>query len=403
MKEQCERQEKPVSIGIKTETSTSANEHSRLATSINFFPRDSKQECASSNQGIPAATAHFNALKAQAPSPQLTELLSVFTEPKTINLETFTTGVKTFIRLANASVQDKSRETLYGSNYLGLHYSTELVRLWNAATNDGSTITTSDVDSLAPASWNSTDKDEYKILIYEGQQPAQALDELVKGPATIDCGMFIQLSFWFGIRYMLGNERFNCVFGKAPFFITQFNYHAIKSPDRPHCGNPLFPFLSPKEIAPDGSILVKYLRNTPLYISKHPGENDNGKNCIVIRGKYTIFNPGLARTQDLEASAVPNMLREAFNQEQTQNDRDCLVFYASHPYAVSDWHGGILYEEVIKVAESLKDKQLTEEEFAKIEQYSGSELAFDLNKFSAWLACVENPEHDDSSRYSPQF
>jgi hypothetical protein len=94
--------------------------------------------------------------------------------------------------------------------------------------------------------------------------------------------MFTQLSLWFGIRYMLGNERFNQCFGRAPFFITQPIYNDITHSDKPYFGNPLYSFLSTKEHVTTPSVTIKHVANTPLYPLKHPGGNYAGENCILI-------------------------------------------------------------------------------------------------------------------------
>src|SRR4029077_8242019 len=156
------------------------------------------------------------------------------------------TGVKKFITLANSNPLDNplspGRKAFYGDIYSGLHYNNDLVKLWNASHIDKEPLKASHVATLAPFQWDYTLQDSFRILIYKGHQPAQALDELVKGPTVIDCGMFTQLCFWFGIRYILGNERFNQRFGRAPFFITQRVYNDIEHSNEPYLGNPLYSF-----------------------------------------------------------------------------------------------------------------------------------------------------------------
>lgn len=268
-----------------------------------FFTHQSPLNTSLSKK-IHPAIKYFRELQRTSSSPQLETFLSNFAEPKSVDSKIFMEGVKKFIGLANSNPLDKehNRKTLYGNIYSGLHYNNDLVKLWNAEHLDHEPIKASQVTTLAPSGWDSILQDDFITLIYKGQQPAQALDELVKGPTVIDCGMFTQLSLWFGIRYMLGNERFNQCFGRAPFFITQNVYNSIENSNKPYSGNPLYSFLSDK-ITDVASVRVKHLTNTPLYPLKHPGGNYGGENCIVIGEQYYIFDPHLEITHGItEAS-----------------------------------------------------------------------------------------------------
>lgn len=351
------------------------------------------------------AIEYFRRLQKAAPSIQLAAFLSSFTEPKLIDPETFTEGVKKFIQLANSNPLDQKssqgRETFYGNSYSGLHYKNDLAKLWNAAHSNDEPIKALDVAALSPSKWDSVRQDGFFTLIYKGQQPAQALDELVKGPTVIDCGMFTQLSLWFGLRYMLGNERFNHCFGRTPFFITQGVYQRIEDSNKPFAGNPLYSFLAKKEIATISSVTVKHLSNTPLYRVKHPGGHYGGANCIVIGDQYYIFDPHLESAQGITKSRVLNLLRDVFNEAWQPYDIDHLSLYAQTPEA---FHPMFLltYGQLNEEAQKLRDKTLSEEEFSHVEQSPELELTFDLHQFLIWLQRVENTLQPDSIDYSPQ-
>jgi hypothetical protein len=244
-------------------------------------------------------------------------------------------------------------------------------------------------------------QDGFITLIYKGQQPAQALDDLVKGPTVIDCGMFTQLSLWFGIRYMLGNECFNQCFGRAPFFITQSVYNSTEESNKPFSGNPLYSFLAKKGIATIPSVTVRHLSNTPLYPLKHPGGNYGGENCIVIGEQYYIFDPHLENTQGITEATVLNLLRDAFNGDRQPYDVDRLSLYAATPEEV---HPKFFqtYGQLIEEAEKLRDKTFSEEEFSHVKQSPELELTFDLHKFSVWLQRMENAMQLDVIDYLPK-
>lgn len=356
----------------------------------------------SQRQKIHPAIEYFYQLRQKEPSIQLEKYLSNFDVPRAIDSKIFTKGVKKFIQLANSNPVNErlknNRKQLYGNVYSGLHYNNDLVKLWNASHLGEESLKAFEVDTLAPSAWESTLQDGYKIFIYKGQQPAQALDELVKGPTVIDCGMFTQLSFWFGIRYMLGNKRFNQCFGRTPFFITQSVYNEIKFCDKPYLGNPLYSFLSTKEDVLIPS--VKHLTNSPLYRFKHPGGNYGGENCIVIDEDYYIFDPHLENTQGISKTAVLDLLRLAFNDERTTSDTERLLMYVQHS---EEYHSRFhkTYGELFGMAEGLRGMKLSEEKFFAIKQDDSLELAFDLHKFSSWLEHIENKEKIDLDTYLP--
>ncbi|HEL9716989.1 TPA: ATP-binding protein [Legionella pneumophila] len=359
----------------------------------------------SEEKKIHPAIEYFRQLQMTAPSIQLKEFLSSFTEPKSIDSETFAEGVKKFIQLANSNPLDQKssqgRRALYGTIYSGLHYNNDLVKLWNAAHMDYEPIKASHLTTLAPSGWDSTLQDGFITLIYKGQQPAQALDELVKGPTVIDCGMFTQLSLWFGLRYMLGNERFNQCFGRTPFFITQSVYNGIEDSNKPFTGNPLYSFLAKKDIATISSVTVKHLSNTPLYPFKHPGGNYGGDNCIVIGDQYYIFDPHLEDTQGVTEAFVLKLLRDSFNEGRKPYDIERLSLYAATP---EEFHPKLFqtFGQLIEEAENLRDKTFSEEEFSHVKQNPELELTFDLHKFSIWLQRLENTMQPDSIDYLPR-
>lgn len=349
---------------------------------------------------IHPAIEYFRQLHWHSFTPQLDRLLSDFVEPKLVNNENFVEGVKRFIELANCNPLGKGRESLYGTIYSGLHYNNDLAKLWSTE-HPHQSITAAEITTLAPSEWDSILQDSFITLIYKGQQPAQALDDLVKGPTVIDCGMFTQLSLWFGIRYMLGNELFNQCFGRTPFFITQCVYNSIEESNKPFSGNPLYSFLSKKWMVTSPSVTVKHLANSPLYPLKHPGGNYGGENCIVIDNQYYIFDPHLESTQGITEASVLKLLREVFNEGRKSYDIERLALYAKTP---EEFHPKLFqtYGQLIEAAEKLHDKTLTEYEFSQVEQSPASELTFDVHKFSIWLQRMENTIQPDSIDYIPQ-
>lgn len=369
-----------------------------------FFPQKSKPN-ASSHPEIPPAIKYLRELQGRLPSAHLKTLLSNFAQPKAIDYKTLREGVKKFIELANTNpvaggLHKTDREALYGNRYAGLHYSSDLARMWNAESLEK--IGAHDLIGIVPHELEYSLEDGLMTIIYRGQQPAQALDTLIKGPSVIDCGMFAQLSLWFGIRYMLGNERFNQCFGRTPFFITQTVYNRMSHGSKQNHGNPLYAFLSPVKTVPFETAIVRHIANSPLYPLKHPGGNYGGENCIVMDGEYHIFDPCLPCTQPLAEMNVKNILRHQFNIERTVSDNELLSLYAKNPDAMNP-RFSMSYGTLLRLAHSVTDKQFTEKEFNQIEQNSELEHAFDLEKFSRWLHTLEqNSQIEELPDYVPQ-
>ena len=343
------------------------------------------------------AIKYFLDLEKLPPSNALKQFSADFDQPRSLNAKTFREGVQKFIELANSHPLQQ-RESFYGNRFLGLHYNNDLMKLWNASNSQS--VQAHQVSSLVPKGWDSVSQDEGMVLVYRGDQPAEALDALIKGPVCIDCGMFAQLSMWFGIRYVLGNKRFNELFGRAPFFITQFNYNQIISSDKPYSGNPLFAFLSTKEEVFQPAVTVKYLSNTPDYKIKHPGGNYSGDNCIVSNDQYSIFDPLVESTQKLSELDVLNLLRDAYNAPRQQYDEDRLSIYAkktdeTHPVLM------LPYGRLIELANYFKDHQLTEDEFHEVAQNQQAQFTFDLAKFDNWLKMIEKQSQNKTADFVP--
>lgn len=313
---------------------------------------------------IPKAIEYLRHLQSSLRSAQLSQFLLTFETPKSIDLTTFSEGIKQFIKIANLTPQE--RVTFYGNAFAGLHYNNDLTHLWNSRDNER--IQAHQLNNIAPSNWNSIHQNESCILIYKGHQPSVALDKLVQGPTVIDCGMFCQLSVWFGIRYMLGDARFNHIFGRTPLYITQLNYRSIE-----------------------------HIANSSQYQMKHPGGNYGGENCIVMDGTYHIFDPHLKNKQGLTKQDVNRLLLNVFNEAPTERDADRLALLEQnkdemHPQL------GISYGMMVIMAEAFKDLRLTQEEFSQ-EKRDSLTLHFDLQKFQLFLQQVDKTQQFHSTRY----
>ena len=314
--------------------------------------------------------------------PKMQDFLKTFENATDIRFEYFVAGIRQFTEFANLDFDARQRH--FGNGYLGLHYNNDLSKEWNESHSES--VKSLQLNSLCPLEWDYVFESGFNAFLYKGKMPAEALDSFVKGPSVIDCGMFTQLGIWFGIRNMLGNEKFNQLFGNAPFYITQINYNQVTDPKKPYLSNPLYPFFSDSK-SDTAQVSVCHLKNNSFYQMKHPGGNDGGQNCIEVGGYYTIFDPSLERTQGISKQDVQALLVTAFNQAPDTNDAAKLDAYKEanpeniHPKL------RIPYGKLITMATTFKDIEIEASECGD----KVASLYFDLEKFKRW---VEAMSHD---------
>lgn len=200
-------------------------------------------------------------------SAPLNQGLFDFSTPKELTVQNFKEGVQRFIMLANMLPEE--RVAFYGNRYAGLYNNNHLAELWNAICSREDIIAPHALDEFVPSDWEIIADEGSISLKYTGFTPAAALNELLRGPTVIDCGIFCQLGIWFGIRYVLGDERFNNEFGNQAFWITRSNFEAVREGFESG-GIPLFSFFT--AITQD-SVSIEHVFNDAAYRLKHPGGN----------------------------------------------------------------------------------------------------------------------------------
>lgn len=345
---------------------------------------------------LPAAIRRLRELQKKGPSPELAKDLRSFNTAKPHNQDAFTKGVLEFTRIANLS--SEKRKTYYGSEFCGLHYQNDLAKRWNGSSPES--IKAHQLIHICPEGWDYILKDGYSSLIYKGDDPSGALDKLLQGPTVIDCGMFCQLSIWFGIKHMLGKESFNQVFGRTPFYLTQLVYSPI-SPNKPYMGNPLLPFFNKdplKNTMSSDTVSIEHVFNHFLYQIKHPGGAYGGDNCVVVRGKYSIFDPTLEVTADLKRTDVEQLLLKEFNSEQDSNDRARLAIYKKEDPNSNNSSLSMTYGELIKSYGTFSNVTI-----AKIGPATTAKplhIQFNFKLFRTWVSEVLSSSMP-TSQYTP--
>lgn len=352
-----------------------------------------------SNESILPAVLYLLSLSSTKQSKGLIDYFSTFQSEKEYSLEVFITGIKQFSRLANLTAAE--REKFYGNQFLGLHYSSDLAKLWNDHSAD--TIKAHQLSHICPSEWEQRFEESYHNLIYKGDKPSIALNKLLQGPTVIDCNMYAQICFWFGAKYMLGDRKFDKVFGNAPLYITQFVYNEVASAFKPYSGNPLFPFFDFTNMTDEEmmhEVCITHVKNHTAYLIKHPGGSYDGQNCVVVKGEYNVFDPNLKRKSNLNRKDVEVTLREALNADQNVDDRDRIAIYKEQDPLAINPKLGMNYQALIERSEKMADTVFKEKEWRKDTILAAKfNLRFNFDKFCTWINRLN--ERAAKSNYTP--
>lgn len=356
---------------------------------------------------IPLAFAQLKELHRKVPSLELKSYLDSFTQERILSIETFKQGIEDFIRIANLTPSERIQ--FYGTPFGGLHYTNDLVDLWN---NSSSEKVSAAKLTVSPTPWNYTNHADGPAYVYKGNKPSEALDKLIQGPSVIDCGMFCQLSIWFGIRHMLGNDLFNELFGHNTLYLTQRIYDPITNPNKPNAGNPLYDFFESVNFEEVAQSLIKSgvycsnVENHPLYHYKHPEGDAGSHNCIVIDGKYSIFDPRQPKTSNLSRRTVQRLLLKDFNNPQTVHDNDVINLYKNKDPKCIDPRSGDTYEELLKSAEIYANLTIELKDLEHSPQPLGN-VRFDFKNFCEWVNLMRSrqtvPVKDTEASFQQSF
>ena len=333
------------------------------------------------SETTPSSYNYFDQLYDFPVSFSLSEVFDEYVSAKPRTHAIFIEGIVKFTVIANLSSEE--RTFFYGHQFLGLYYPSNITALWNSISNE--TMYPSSFYTLAPKDWVSSSGDGSLILIYNGSSPSRALNQLIKGPTVIDCGMFCQLGIWFGIRYMLGDAPFDEIFGRQPFVITQYLFNGITDEAQPYAGFTLYPFHSHTTEININKIQVFYATNCMEYQLKHPGGECNGEHCLILNGGYYIFDPGSGRTQSLDRSTINHLLLQAFNQEQDSNDAAQMALFRSDPDRIHN-KNNMRFSDLECIAHQYRFAQTTMDFLMSTQEHDSLRfLTFELDLFLTWL------------------
>ena len=113
-------------------------------------------------------------------------------------------------------------------------------------------------------------------MLLPSKTPSQALDEAFQNIALLGCVEACQLVQWQGIRKVLGDEKFNDLFGKSSPFKLMVAHRDDNPLNRLRC---VSSYPKPEDIH-TGDII--YVTNIPDYGDYHPFGAEGGYNGICI-------------------------------------------------------------------------------------------------------------------------
>ena len=260
------------------------------------------------------------------------------TEPISPNLEAYfktlqrgapSCNTTTFIEGVNAisHLTGQDRSAYYGNKLLGLHYANEYVQLWNNKyIKHPITMFDQDFRYQCPPDWSYKLMKSGRSLVYIGEETlSQALNKLLQGPTTLNCGMWCQFVIWMAIRYLVGDHLFDRItmLPRGQFVIGQA---AIDGLLEPFLDNPMATTTN-HELHTPMQILTVF--NHPAYLAKHPNGEEKLQNTILIEDRYHIFDPGSPNTVSKEI--LEENLREGYNRPRDHADFEKLFFFEAVP------------------------------------------------------------------------
>ena len=280
-------------------------------------------------------------------------------------IDNFIEGMETFARVCGSE-----RKIHFSNEIQGLHYPNRFIQLWNREYRHlPITLYDQDFRFQCPPSWSYDFREPPStwLLTFNGEIPlSQGLNELIRGPTTIDCGKFRRLLFWMAVRYLVGDEVFDSLFkfAKGQFTLTGNCYDPI-TPDMD--GNWLFPFFDKPSWRADPTIPRRRIRvrtifNHSTYLSKHPGGEVRLHNGTEIDGCYIIFDPEKPRDK-LSAAELDQRMLEAYNLPRNFADAETLFIWGILPELVHPDHAPKSFAALTRDAEKFEKYIMSDTEW----------------------------------------
>lgn len=182
-------------------------------------------------------------------------------------------------------------------------------------------------------------RNRMEFRVRTDKKASEALEAFLAGLSIADCGNVVQACLYKALLAVLGEERFNALFGGpiTPLTITQLLFHGDVGHSSMH-GNPLvdlfeIPKNAPLMTAIDPDVLavgdVCHIKGIKNYPYKHPAGAGQGWNLIYIGNNaageklFVGFGPKSFR-EPRTYDEIRKILIEQYNKPQTQADREVI-------------------------------------------------------------------------------
>ena len=295
------------------------------------------------------------------------------------------TFVDGLTRFADAIKSDQS--------LCGLHYPASWIDHWDSQYPElATTIWDQDFHRQCPPSWSHSIQPSAWVLAYEGDNPLTlALNELVKGPSTLDCGIFCQLIIWMALRWMLGDEQFNRTFkfDQRKFFLS----HEWDRPTDGHTvGNLLFPFyddVRETTLYAETRIRTRTVWNHASYLEKHPGGMARLQNVTQVDGRFYIFDPETL-IRILSEEELDQYNRKSYNAPRNHADFLKLELWRTFPNYTHPDFAPKSFGDKVKDAELYEHYTLDEQRWEKSKAARSLKGRCGVFNFSRLVSCLQD-------------
>lgn len=318
------------------------------------------------------------------------------------DLDKFIEGAKSLANLIGPE-----REKYYDKPLKGLHYANSFTELWNQAySQQPITVWDQDIRHQCPPSWSYEFRQHRWVLSYQGEAPlSQGLNEFLRGPSTLDCGMYSQFLLWMAMRYMIGDGLFDktFLFKKGEFILTpnwdepMTEVGTAGSLLHPFYDNPLY------TTTKQSRIQTRTVFNYLTYLAKHPGGAGRLHNVTEIDGYSIIFDPGVQNI--LSTTSLEERFVQAYNAPQSLADLEKAWFYTNFPktvhpdFAPKSW--GDLAKELKRYADhTLGETEWNTSRFDREAEAHGLHLVFNFQRL---VRCLEETNDEHQSGFTDVF
>jgi hypothetical protein len=232
------------------------------------------------------------------------------------------------------------RSEYFHNELNGLHTPNSLTKVWNKKhPQHPITALDQDIRLQSPPGWvRGVEENNRWVLRYMEKGPlSQALNNLIRWMATMDCGMFSGWVPWQGIRCLTGDRLFDELFDFGPGEFTLTQNWEIPMNKAGTMGNLLHDFYDDSTTTdsspPEIRIRTRAVFNYPAYLRKHLGGSRRLETFTQVNDVIICFDPEIPENI-LSNIKLEERLRQTYDAIQDSADLGKLEFYEAFPEKV---------------------------------------------------------------------